>query len=185
MVLFVLQPCQILWERAREAGDMALLTNSSGLAELGRKLGARHVFLHGPGGSGKTFCMTDVVLKIVRHFFGERGVKAIAATNSAARLLLGKTMHAAGKLARQQSLKAQKLKPNSRVKKALQREWEALVLLLGDELSMAAPALVACVPPRRASGSAPARQRRAVAHAREKKARDKEVERDRKCGCAF
>ena len=105
-VLFVLQPCQILWERALEAGDMALLTGSSGLVELVRKMGARHMFLHGPGGSGKTFCMTEVVLKVVRHYFGERGVKAIAATNSAARLLLGETMHAAGKMTRGQSLKA-------------------------------------------------------------------------------
>ena len=45
--------------------------------------------------------MTDVVVKVVRHFLGRRGVKAIAASNSAARLLLGKTMHQAGKMRRQ------------------------------------------------------------------------------------
>ena len=51
----------------------------------------RSAFLHGPGGSGKTYCMTEVVLKVVRHFLGDTSVKAIAAHNSAARLLLGKT----------------------------------------------------------------------------------------------
>ena len=76
--------------------------------------------MHGPGGSGKTYCMTEVVVKVVRHFFGEAGVKAIASANSAARLLKGKTMHAACKMTRQQSLQATRLKPNSRAKKALQ-----------------------------------------------------------------
>ena len=44
--------------------------------------------------------MTEVVMKVVRHFLGDASVKAIAAHNSAARLLLGKTMHAAGKMTR-------------------------------------------------------------------------------------
>ena len=60
--------------------------------------------------------MTEVVNLVVRRFFGEEGVKAIASSNSEARLLAGKTMHAAGKMSRGQSLKAKKLKPNSRAK---------------------------------------------------------------------
>ena len=135
-VLFVLQPCQTLWERALAAGDMALLTAGSGLVNLSAGMDARRVFLHGPGGSGKTYCMTEVVLPVVRHFFGERGVKAIASSNSAARLLLGKTMHAAGKMTRGQSFKAKKLKPNCRAKKALVKEWEHLVSVSYTHLTL-------------------------------------------------
>ena len=61
-------------------------------------------------------------------------------------------MHTAGKLTRQQSLKAHKIKPTSRAKQALQREWEAPVFLLGDELSMAAPALLAGISRRASHG---------------------------------
>ena len=74
--------------------------------------------------------MTEVVNVVIRRFFGEAGVKAIASSNSAARLLAGKTMHAAGKMSRGQSLKAKKLKPNSRAKKKLDAEWGRLLLLL-------------------------------------------------------
>ena len=77
---------------------------------------------------------------------------AIAAANSGARLLRGKTMHAAGKLTRKQSLNARQLKPNSRAKQALQREWESLVLLVGDEISMASPPLLAGISRRATHG---------------------------------
>ena len=33
-------------------------------------MASRVVFLHGPGGSGKTYCMTEVVLKVVTPFPG-------------------------------------------------------------------------------------------------------------------
>ncbi len=150
MTLFILQPVQQLWETALRDSKLAILQETRGLAELSESIQRRRVFLHGPGGSGKTYCMTEVVMKVVRQFFGERGVKAIAAANAAARLLRGKTMHAAGKMTRNQSLKAKQLKPNSRAKKALQAEWEFLVLLLGDEVSQASPPLLAGIS-RRAS----------------------------------
>ena len=95
------------------------------------------VLLHGPGGSGKTYCLTEVVIPVVRAFCGERGVKAIASTNAAARMLLGQTMHAAGKMTRQQSLKAKDLTPKARARKALEKEWQDLFFLLADELRLA------------------------------------------------
>ena len=110
-----------------------------------RDVQVRPVLLHGQGGSGKTYCMTEVVNKVFRAFLGKRGLKAIAAQNSSARLLLGKTMHAAGKMTRGQSLKAKALKPHSQARKALEREWADLALLLVDEVSMASPALLAGV----------------------------------------
>ena len=78
--------------------------------------------------------MTEVVTLVIRRFFGEEGVKAIASSNSAARLLAGKTMHAAGKMSRGQSLKSKKLKPNSRANLKLIAEWDRLLLLLADEI---------------------------------------------------
>ena len=152
MTLFILQPVQQLWQTALRDSKLAELQETRGLAELSESIQRRRVFLHGPGGSGKTYCMTEVVIKVVRQFFGERGVKAIAAANAAARLLRGKTMHAAGKMTRSQSLKAKQLRPNSRAKKALQAEWEFLVLLLGDELSQASPPLLAGISRRASHG---------------------------------
>jgi len=150
--LFVLQPVQQLWERASRAGTLHDLTTREGLAELTRGVASRRLFLHGPGGSGKTYCMTEVVLKVIRQFFGLQGAKAIAAANSAARLLGGKTMHAAGKMTRQQSLKAKDLRPRIRAKKALATEWDYLLLLLGDELSLASPPLLSGVSRRASHG---------------------------------
>ena len=148
--LFMLQPIQELWEKAREQGLQKRLRSVEVYASLAADVQSRPVFLHGPGGSGKTFCVTEVVMKVVQKFFGEQAVQAIAAANSAARLLRGKTMHAAGKMTRQQSLKSKKLKPTKKAKDALTLEWEAGLLLLGDEIGTAAPPLLAGVS-RRAS----------------------------------
>ena len=122
------------------------------MTDLAAECGPRRLFLHGPGGSGKTFCMTEVVMPVVKQFFGPLAVKAIAAANSAARLLKGKTMHAAGKLTRSQSLSAKKLKPNSRALKALQMEWQTTTMLLCDEVGLAQPPLLAGISRRASHG---------------------------------
>ena len=143
VTLFLLQPIQQLWQKALETDGLDSLSTAAGLAAASRDVQVRRVFLHGPGGSGKTYCMTEVVNKVVVRFFGHRGLKLVAAANSAARILGGKTMHAAAKLTRKQSLAASKLKPNSRAKKKLEAEWEYLVLLLADEIGLASPPLLA------------------------------------------
>ena len=153
-VLFVLQPLQQLWERALREGTMDEFQQPGGIVRLSRDMPVRSVFLHGPGGSGKTHCMTEVVIKVVRHFVGARGAKAIAAHNSAARLLKGKTMHAAGKMTRGQSMKAAELKPKSHARKALEAEWLDPLLLLADELGLAAPPLLAGISRRAFHGRA-------------------------------
>ena len=61
--------------------------------------------------------MAEVVNKVILRFFGRRALKLVAAANSAARLLGGKTMHSVSKLTRAQSLASKKLKPNSKAKK--------------------------------------------------------------------
>ena len=143
--LFVLQPLQKAWERARREGAVDKLKEPGGVLTYASDLPVRRVFLHGPGGSGKTWVMTEVVIPVVKHFLGERGVKAMAAHNSAARLLMGQTMHSAGKMLREQSLKAKDLRPKSHARKALETEWMDPLLLLGDEISLAAPPLLAGV----------------------------------------
>ncbi|CAK0852500.1 unnamed protein product, partial [Prorocentrum cordatum] len=143
VTLFLLQPIQQLWQKALETDGLDSLSTAAGLAAASRDVQVRRVFLHGPGGSGKTYCMTEVVNKVVVRFFGHRGLKLVAAANSAARILGGKTMHAAAKLTRKQSLAANRLRPNSRAKKKLEAEWEYLVLLLADEIGLASPPLLA------------------------------------------
>ena len=65
--------------------------------------------------------MTEVVNKVILRFFGRRALKLVAAANSAARLLGGKTMHSVSKLTRAQSLASKKLKPNSKAPKNWKR----------------------------------------------------------------
>ena len=148
--LFMLEPIQQLWQKARQHSSLQRLQSVDTYARLAADIRARRVFLHGPGGSGKTFCVTEVVMKVVQMFFGLQAVQAIAYSNSAARLLKGKTMHAAGKMTRKNSLKAKHLRPTKKAKDALTLEWEAGLLLLGDEIGTAAPPLLAGVS-RRAS----------------------------------
>ena len=150
--LFVLQPVQQLWEHARRKGQSQRLHRAETYTTLAADIGTRRVFLHGPGGSGKTFCMVEVTMKVIKMFFGQRAVKAIAAANSAARLLGGKTMHAAGKMTRQQSLQAKNLRPRKKAKDALTSEWHDTLLLLADEIGTAAPPLLGGVSRRASHG---------------------------------
>ena len=63
-------------------------------------------------------------------------------------------MHQAGKMQRKQSLNAGHLKPNSRTRKALEAEWGDLFMVLGDELSLASPPLLAGISRRAFHGRA-------------------------------
>ena len=144
--IFLLLPVQQLWERA--GGDADNMKNPKWIADNTKGpngVPLRKIFAHGPGGSGKTYFLTEVVLPVARHFFGEEGTKAIAAHNSAARLLRGSTMHSAGKMGRDQSMKAKKLLPKRTVKTRLENEWKHTACLVCDELGLAAPRLVAAV----------------------------------------
>ncbi|CAK0894177.1 unnamed protein product [Prorocentrum cordatum] len=106
MTLFLLQPIQQLRQNALETDGLDSLSTAASLAAASRGAQVRRVFLHGPGGSGRTYCMTEVVNKVVVRFFRHRGLKLklVAAANGAARILGGKTMRAAAKLTRKQSL---------------------------------------------------------------------------------
>ena len=87
--LFVLQLAQDIWRSAMKTGKLEELGSSHTLAKLARAVQVRQLFLHGPGGSGKTYYMTEIVNTVILRFFGRRALKLVAAANSAARLLGG------------------------------------------------------------------------------------------------
>ena len=78
-------------------------------------------------------CVQWLCMRIYNYLVGEKGVKTIVATNSNARMLLGKTMPAAGNIVFRQSLTASSLKPNSRQRKTSETEWQDAWLLIIDE----------------------------------------------------
>ena len=98
------------------------------------------VFLHGPGGSGKTYMLTRVILPVYDHFL-PRASKGIAAQNSAARLITGVTFHYMAALTRGQDLGLQK--PTRARRDALRRRWLYVALAFLDEISLTPPSLLA------------------------------------------
>lgn len=65
------------------------------------------IFLHGPGGSGKTYMLTRVILPVYEQFLPGAS-KGVAAQNSAARLIAGATFHYMSALTRGQEPGLQK-----------------------------------------------------------------------------
>ena len=98
------------------------------------------IFLHGPGGSGKTYMLTRVILPVYEHFL-PRASKGIAAQNSAARLITGATFHYMAALTRGQDLGLQK--PTRARRDALRRRWLHVALAFLDEISLTPPSLLA------------------------------------------
>lgn len=100
------------------------------------------IFLRGPGGSGKTYMLTRVILPVYEHFL-PRASKGVAAQNSAARLIAGATLHYMSALTRSQDLSLQK--PSRARLEALQRRWLHVGLVFVDEISLTPPALLAAM----------------------------------------
>ena len=98
------------------------------------------IFLHGPGGSGKTYMLTRVILPVYEHFL-PKASKGIAAQNSAARLITGATFHYMSALKRSAELGLQK--PSRDRMQALERRWQHVALAFLDEISLTPPSLLA------------------------------------------
>ena len=98
------------------------------------------IFLHGPGGSGKTYMLTRVILPVYEHFL-PKASKGIAAQNSAARLITGATVHYMSALKRSAELGLQK--PSRDRMQALERRWQHVALAFLDEISLTPPSLLA------------------------------------------
>ncbi|CAL1152198.1 unnamed protein product [Cladocopium goreaui] len=87
--VLAIAPLQKLWVKAGEH-DLQHCFGARGrlrelLALVTPDMIAR-IFLHGPGGSGKTYMLTRVMLPVYEHFL-PKASKGIAAQNSAARLI--------------------------------------------------------------------------------------------------
>ena len=98
------------------------------------------MFFHGPGGSGKTYILTEVVLPVYKQYLPSCA-RGVAAQNSAARLIRGCTFHYLAGLTRNQALAIKK--PSKSRVAALVRRWARLALLFIDEISLAPPPLLA------------------------------------------
>ena len=98
------------------------------------------IFVHGPGGSGKTFMLKEVILPVYEEYLPGAS-RGIAAQNSAARLIGGSTFHHMAGLTRGQELLFQK--PSKSKKEAIHKKWARLALAFVDEISLTAPNLLA------------------------------------------
>ena len=96
------------------------------------------VFAHGAGGSGKTYCLTKVVMAVFQWFMPGQCRKQ-ASTNSAARLIAGDTMHACAGLLKSAKFTAEE--PSRKVQNKLKTTWGTAVFVYNDEVGAAAPGL--------------------------------------------
>ena len=92
---------QAAWEKAHGDAQHTLQSDAKGgQAEEARKLMplagtlVRLLFVGG-GGCGKTRIFNRVFVPLLEAFYGSQGVMKEASSNKAARLLHGKTIHAA------------------------------------------------------------------------------------------
>ena len=142
-VILAVEPLQRLWDWAGEQGRRNDFKSRPGLLKLLAEAPinfVRRTFFHGPGGSGKTFSMTEVVLPVYQKFC-PGCARASAAQNSAARLIGGSTFHYMAALTRFQALTGKK--PSRPALRKLQMLWGGLALKLMDESSLIDPQLLA------------------------------------------
>ena len=93
------------------------------------------LLLVGGGGCGKTRIFNMVLVPLLEAFYGPQGVMKEASSNKAARLLRGKTMHAANKLHGCSSLRTVHLRLKEERAQALFGIYGKLGAKVIDELS--------------------------------------------------
>ena len=91
--------------------------------------------LVGGGGCGKTRIINQVLRPLLTSFYGAGGVQTQAASNKAARLIGGKTMHTANKLRAESSLRTVYLRLTAETRRALEASASRLGALIIDEFS--------------------------------------------------
>ena len=92
---------------------------------------AARIFAHGPGGSGKTFTLKEVILPVYNELLYRRRPRG-RCPKLAARLRGGSTFHHMAGLTQAQKLLLQK--PSKTKKEALQRKWWRLSQAFVDEI---------------------------------------------------
>ena len=95
------------------------------------------VLLHGQGGSGKTEVI-DIVRKVARRFL--KGERAMASSNSAARVVGGDTIHSACHMHGKMGFTLDRLENG--ITDDFIDEWADVDLLVIDEISMVSPRLL-------------------------------------------
>lgn len=141
--LIAIEPLQLLWEFAAANGRLQDFNNISSFVQLlidAPEDMCRQAFFHGPGGSGKTYFMTEVVLPVYRRY-APQCIREAASQNSAARLIRGCTFHFLAVLGRSQTY--QERKPSDKLMLRLKMLWNHLVLFYADEASLVDPQLLA------------------------------------------
>jgi hypothetical protein len=123
-VALVAQPMQAAWEKARGDAEHTLQSDARARAEEPRKLMSLvgtlvRLLLVGGGGCGKTRIINKVLVPLLEAFYGSQSVMKEASSNKAARLLGGKTIHAANELNGGSSLRTVHLRFNERRAKVL------------------------------------------------------------------
>ena len=101
------------------------------------------IFVHGPGGSGKTFMLNEIILPVYEEYLPGMS-RGVAAQNSAARLIGGSTFHHMAGLGRKQDLLLKK--PSRDRREALRRKWRRAAFHRRDLIDIAKSACdVACL----------------------------------------
>ena len=98
------------------------------------------MFCEGGGGCGKSRIVNLVLTPLFIQFYGPRGCVKAAPSNKAARGILGKTLHTAGKL-RGGTLKMMNLLCSQPVRSALAYLWAPCGALIIDEAPQGAAQL--------------------------------------------
>ena len=143
--LLAIYPLQRLYEWAIGRNLVHKFASPSGIRELladAPRDFVQRIFLHGPGGSGKTYFVNEVVLPVLGQFC-PGAFQAMASQNSAARLIGGATMHAMAAMTRNQALTTRK--PSRPAMEKLKKGWAGLACVLLDEMSLTPPELLAVV----------------------------------------
>ena len=89
----------------------------------------RGVFVGG-GGCGKTHVINKIVKPLLRRFYGDACCMTVAPSNKAARLVEGRTLHAAFGLAAAATFKTSRLKPQGKTAKTLECRFARVAALV-------------------------------------------------------
>jgi len=140
MIVLCISPLQQVWDFATQANRLGEWDLPEGRLTLIRDSGVSpmRIFGHGAGGSGKTFCLTQVVLPTYDWFMPGQ-CRRQASQNAAARLIEGETMHARAGLTKNAKFTLEE--PSRKLKDKLKNAWGQAVLVYNDEVGAAAPGL--------------------------------------------
>ena len=140
MIICCVWPLHRVWEYALTERRLKEWNSVEGRLQLiqDAQVPPVRVFAHGAGGSGKTYCLTKVVMAVFQWFMPGQCRKQ-ASTNSAARLIAGDTMHACAGLLKSAKFTAEE--PSRKVQNKLKTTWGTAVFVYNDEVGAAAPGL--------------------------------------------